>query len=245
MARDITERQVAEREILRLASFPQLNPSPVLEVDTAGNLTFANLAAEEVSRKLGLQDLKALLPMDLQEILKVNAAGTRELYREVEIKGVAFAEHIHVVPQFQVARLFLVDITESRCASEQIKNLNAILAAIKDINETLLRAKSEPELFRHICDLMLKVPCNRFTWIGLVESGSFEVKPVARAGHEEGYLSVIKVTWDDSPQGRGPTGTAIKTGRPSIAGDRKTILNSARGGSQRIKEATHLVSPFP
>ena len=141
VARDITERKVAEKEILRLASFPQLNPSPVLEVDTAGNITYANLAVEEFSRKLGLQDLKALLPTDLQEILKVSAEGIRNFYREVEVEGVVFAEHIHFVPQFQVARLFLVDITESRRASEQIKNLNVILTAIKDMNETLLRAQ--------------------------------------------------------------------------------------------------------
>jgi PAS domain S-box-containing protein/putative nucleotidyltransferase with HDIG domain len=219
VARDITERKVAEKEILRLASFPQLNPNPVLEVDNAGNITYANPAVEEFSRKLGLQDLKALLPTDLQEILKVSSEGTSEFYREVEVEGVAFAEHIHFVPQFQVARFFLVDITESRRTSEQIKNLNALLTAIKDMNETLLRAKSEPELFQHICDRMMEVPYNRFTWIGLVQPGSFEVNPVAWAGHEDGYLSVIKVTWDDSPQGRGPIGTAIKTGQPSIAGD--------------------------
>ncbi|HEY9072968.1 MAG TPA: PAS domain S-box protein, partial [Desulfobaccales bacterium] len=32
-ARDITERREAEKEIARLASFPRLDPSPVLEVD--------------------------------------------------------------------------------------------------------------------------------------------------------------------------------------------------------------------
>ena len=40
VARDITERKNAEKEIERLASFPTLNPSPVFEVDFKGNLTF-------------------------------------------------------------------------------------------------------------------------------------------------------------------------------------------------------------
>jgi PAS domain S-box-containing protein/putative nucleotidyltransferase with HDIG domain len=119
----------------------------------------------------------------------------------------------------------IVDITEHRRALEQIKHLNVILTAIKNMNETLLRVKSEPELFQHICDLMLDIPHNRFTWIGLVEPGSFEVKPVAWAGHEDGYLSVIKVTWDDSPHGRGPIGMAIKTGQPIIVDD---IENDSR-----------------
>jgi PAS domain S-box-containing protein/putative nucleotidyltransferase with HDIG domain len=113
----------------------------------------------------------------------------------------------------------IADITEQQRATEKIHDLNAFLSAIKDINETLLRVKSEPELFQQICGLMLKVPYNRFTWIGLVERGSFKVKPVAWAGHEDGYLSIIKVTWDDSPHGRGPIGTAIKTGQPGIVED--------------------------
>ncbi len=45
VARDISERKRASQEIARLASFPQLNPNPVLEVDNAGNITFANPAA--------------------------------------------------------------------------------------------------------------------------------------------------------------------------------------------------------
>ena len=42
--RDITARKQAEREIQRLASFPQLNPNPVLEVNPAGQITYYNEA---------------------------------------------------------------------------------------------------------------------------------------------------------------------------------------------------------
>ena len=126
----------------------------------------------------------------------------------------------------------VADITERQRALEQVKDLNVILTTIKDMNETLLRVKSEPELFQQICKLMLKVPYNRFTWIGLVEPGSFAVKPAAWAGHEDGYLSLINVTWDDSPQGQGPIGTAIKTGQPGIAAD---IENDPRFSPWRQK----------
>ena len=48
------------------------------------------------------------------------------------------------------------------------------------------------------------------------------VVPVAQAGYEEGYLESLNITWDDTERGRGPTGTAIRTRKPSIA---KYILN--------------------
>ncbi len=42
---DITERKKVEAEIAHLASFPQLNPNPIVELDTAGNVQYANPSA--------------------------------------------------------------------------------------------------------------------------------------------------------------------------------------------------------
>ena len=122
VTRDITDRKRASEEIARLASFPQLNPNPVLEVDNAGKITFTNPAALEMARKLGLQDIKSFLPADLKEILKGNGGkGKKQFYREVEIKGTVLAAHIYFVPQFQVTRLFLLDITDRQRAVEELR----------------------------------------------------------------------------------------------------------------------------
>ena len=51
--RDLTARKQREREILRQASFPRVNPNPVLEADTAGRITYFNQAAHETIEKLG------------------------------------------------------------------------------------------------------------------------------------------------------------------------------------------------
>jgi len=53
-------------------------------------------------------------------------------------------------------------------------------------------------------------------WVGLAENDEARtVRPVAQAGFEEGYLETLRVTWADTERGRGPTGTAIRTGKPS------------------------------
>ncbi|MCG2773960.1 MAG: PAS domain-containing protein [Desulfobacterales bacterium] len=114
------------------------------------------------------------------------------------------------------------DITQRKRDEDKIRNLNTLLKAIKDINEVLLSVKSEPELFRQLCDSSIQIPYVRFAWIGLVEPESFAVKPVAWAGVEEGYLSATKVTYDDFPFGRGPTGAAVKTGQPVVVDDIET-----------------------
>jgi PAS domain S-box-containing protein/putative nucleotidyltransferase with HDIG domain len=113
----------------------------------------------------------------------------------------------------------IADITVRKLSQDKVKDLNILLKAIKDINEALLRVKSEKELFQRTCDLLLTVPYIRFCWIGRVEPESFEVDPVAWAGAEKGYLSTIKVRWDDSKFGQGPTGEGLRSGKPVVRGN--------------------------
>ena len=97
-----------------------------------------------------------------------------------------------------------------------------LLKAVNDVHRAQLRAKSESDFFQQICDSIKRVDYVRFVWIGLAEKGSFRIKPVASAGFEDGYLSSIRVAWDDSEYSRGPTGTAIKTGQPFVMRDMTT-----------------------
>jgi len=74
-----------------------------------------------------------------------------------------------------------------------------------------------------ICEALVSRLGYRMVWIGLIDKYTYEVKPVVQKGFEEGYLSSIKVRYDDTALGRGPTGTAIRTAKPvvqrDIAGD--------------------------
>ena len=48
ISRDITERKKAEQEIAKVASFPTLNPNPVIEADFTGKISYANPAAKTI-----------------------------------------------------------------------------------------------------------------------------------------------------------------------------------------------------
>lgn len=53
-------------------------------------------------------------------------------------------------------------------------------------------------------------------WIGLKESGGGIRHPTV-AGPERDYLADVDVRWDDTPEGRGPTGRAIRRSEPVTA----------------------------
>jgi len=121
---DITERKKAEERAEHLASFPQLNPNPILEVDASGKITFFNQTCQTILENLGMDkgDLKAFLPEDLDAIIQdwdKNNATT--LYREVLMADRVFDETVHLVPQFKVVRIYGRDITDRKLAEEALQ----------------------------------------------------------------------------------------------------------------------------
>ncbi|PIP69320.1 MAG: hypothetical protein COW90_11290, partial [Nitrospirae bacterium CG22_combo_CG10-13_8_21_14_all_44_11] len=71
--------------------------------------------------------------------------------------------------------------------------------------------------------------------VPLSKGGYRGVKPVAHAGFEEGYLSSVKITYDDSPTGMGPTGMAIKTKTPQVMNDIERDPGYAQWREQAMK----------
>ena len=71
IARDLTERKRVDEAIKSLASFPQLNPNPVLELSREGKLTYHNEAASEMARSLGKDHPSAMLPAETASIVQL------------------------------------------------------------------------------------------------------------------------------------------------------------------------------
>lgn len=110
------------------------------------------------------------------------------------------------------------DITARKTAEAHLEKTNRILRVLSEINEALIHASVEAELLQSVCKIIVEVGGYRMAWIGYPEDDAEKtVRPMAFAGHEDGYLSTVKVSWADSELGRGPTGTAIRTGQPSFA----------------------------
>jgi PAS domain S-box-containing protein/putative nucleotidyltransferase with HDIG domain len=128
--RDISRRKQAEREVQRLASFPELNPHPVIEVDASGAVTYANPA----TLAAGLPRPEALLPPDLGDLMQAAAAGgARHGYREVRINDTFYGEDISFPEEFPGARIYAANITARRQMEEQLKLKGRLLDSAIDL----------------------------------------------------------------------------------------------------------------
>ena len=112
---------------------------------------------------------------------------------------------------------FAVDITARKNAEDSLGKYNRVLRAISSSNEALMHAKSEKQYLRKVCEITVKDCGYKLAWVGFAENDRQKsVQPAAQAGYEEGYLKKIDISWANNEKGRGPTGRAIRTGKPAI-----------------------------
>lgn len=91
---------------------------------------------------------------------------------------------------------------------------NGFIIALNKIN-LLTNIKDRDEFFLKVCRIIRK-HAYKMVWIGICDEKTKNVVPIAEAGFEKGYLKSIKVKYDTSKYGRGPTGTAIRTKKINI-----------------------------
>ncbi|GEM_PF-1072520 len=101
----------------------------------------------------------------------------------------------------------------------QILHLNRFHAILHHVNQAIVSANERQLLFQDSCRILVEYGNFRMVWIGMVDKHSQLVLPVAKAGVEEGYLDEIKISVSDNPEGRGPTGSALREGKPLVCAD--------------------------
>jgi PAS domain S-box-containing protein len=122
-----------------------------------------------------------------------------------------------VMGKERIILLAIEDITEQKRKDVELHRLNRTLKAQSRSSQAMMRADDESAYMNEVCGIIVKECGHAMVWIGFAENDENKsVRPVASAGFEEGYLETVKITWADKERGRGPTGTAIRLGKPSI-----------------------------
>jgi PAS domain S-box-containing protein/putative nucleotidyltransferase with HDIG domain len=111
---DISEKKQNEKKIQHLASFPDLDPRPILEIDFSGAIVYCNNAAVKILKDFGIDDQRTFLPADIKDLLTAfQLVDHGSTYREVSIENRIFGEDISLASGFNTIRLYADDITGS------------------------------------------------------------------------------------------------------------------------------------
>lgn len=139
------------------------------------------------------------------------------------------------------------DISGRRHTEDRLRRTNRILRTMGACNHALVHAKEETQLLHKICQAVVKLGGYRFVWVGYAEhDAASTVRPVAHAGHEEGYLQTLNLTWADDPAlGQSPMGRAIRLGRRAVSQDIRNDPRFAPWRDEALKRGYGSVLSVP
>ena len=203
--------------------------NPVFLHDAQFRVTLANRA---YCRAAGVTEAQALgkpywevfprgvgpMPGCKHAIIGGGHDGSQE---EANVGGKLFFSRGYTVRDAQDKPLYALhvfsDITERKQDELALARANRALRTLSACNEALVRATAEAELLDSICRLIVETGGYCMAWVGFPEPDAAKtVRPVAQYGHDAGYLAAANISWADTELGRGPVGTAMRSGTVQV-----------------------------
>jgi diguanylate cyclase (GGDEF)-like protein len=149
------ERQQAQEEILRLASYPRLNPNPVIEIGSSAEVTYITPAAEKAFPDLSTA---GQLHPQLQGLTEISAAlrqhDQQESIREIRQDNAVYEQHISYVKEADLIRIYVLDITSRKHAEEALVIREREQAAVAELGSFALSGKELSAVFDHAVELV-------------------------------------------------------------------------------------------
>ncbi|MGA2722219.1 MAG: CHASE3 domain-containing protein [Bryobacteraceae bacterium] len=111
------------------------------------------------------------------------------------------------------------EIAGRRQSEQRVLQLNRLYAVLSRTSQSTSHIRERDALFQAVCRIAVEDGLFRMAWVGRVNPHTGNVEPVAFAGFEDGYLGRIHIATTDTPEGRGPTGRALRERRHFVCSD--------------------------
>lgn len=149
-----------------------------------------------------------------------------------------------VYPYEHGITIIFQDITERKRAEAKLRNQLTALTALHEGAGRLAATLDSSRLAEDAARACVEVFGVGVAWVGIAEADGV-VRPLAQFPPEPVARIPAAVRWDDSPEGGGPSGRAIRTGQPAVVCD---VTGDSDGGPWKdwaTGEGFHCAASFP
>lgn len=181
----------AEKVVEKAASFPELNPEPISEIDTGGSIIYANPIFKKLFPKIreltfahewfkGISGYFWALRKRKKEVIT----------RDIKVCGRDYFQTMVYMPEDKTIRTYGVDITNRKLAESQLKKLYSEME-IKVSQKTEELAAS-----RHLADLgtlAASVAHELRNPIGVINVAAYNLRKKLKSGSGRGLKHVINI----------------------------------------------------
>ncbi len=123
--------------LARLASFPELIPNAIIEIDLQGAVTYLNPAAN--AKFPNLRKAGKNHPLLAGLTTAVTDLQDKSFVREVEVGEEVFEQSVHYLPESDLIRTFIIrEITEQKQAEAEVRQRDRLLKAVAEAANYLL-----------------------------------------------------------------------------------------------------------
>ncbi|MEH2035178.1 EAL domain-containing protein [Nostoc sp.] len=137
LAIDPSFEAASESALARLASFPELIPNSIIEMDFEGRITYLNPAA--AIKFPNLREVGTEHPILTGLLIGVNNLEKNSFVREVEVGTEVFEQSVLYLPESDLIRTFIIrDITEQKQATAELRQRDRLLQAVAEAANYLL-----------------------------------------------------------------------------------------------------------
>ena len=137
-------------------------------------------------------------------------------------------------------------VTPDRDVPDEIGRVHRLYTVLSRVNEAIVQVRSQQDLLEAACRIAVEDGGFVLAWIGFVVPHTQSIRVHAKYGCDDGYLDDIEISLrDDVPEGRGPTGVAMREGHPFINNDTETDPTVAPWRDEQLKRGYRSSASFP
>ncbi|HEX7808851.1 MAG TPA: PAS domain S-box protein, partial [Thermoanaerobaculia bacterium] len=119
----------------------------------------------------------------------------------------------------EMTAIILRDVTERSRREAELARLNGLYAALSAVSQAAARASTRQQLLEEVCLALTEYAGFDMAWIGWQDTLAHVLVPLTVQGAEKAYLDGITIRTDDSREGGGPLGRAIRTGQLQVSNE--------------------------